>query len=219
MSYTYAIGDIHGCIGPLKKLLEKIEQNTPDGGTVVFLGDYVDRGPDSKAVVDLIMAGPQKKGWKWIALMGNHEDMMVGAVLGHYDPEWWIGNGGDATIASYGERLDGKHIEWMLNLPQLHEDEHRIYVHAGVDETVPLAEQTEKELLWSRKPPHYSGEYWGKHLVHGHTPASQNPITVGNRTNVDSAAVFGGKLSCVVFADDMPGEPIDIMSVRSEVRA
>lgn len=217
MSYTFAIGDIHGCLGPLKNLLAIIEGSRPDGGTVVFLGDYVDRGPDSKGVVDLIIAGPQKKGWTWISLKGNHEDMMVGAYDGEYELVWWLGNGGTETLASYGGGLSAEPIEWMRSLPLKHEDANRIYVHAGLDETVPLSEQTEQTMLWSRRPPHFSGDYWGKHLVHGHTPGHDHPKTIGNRTNVDSAAVFGGSLSCAVFADDTPGPPIDFISVRSRV--
>lgn len=216
MNLTYAIGDVHGCLEPLKNILAIIERTTPSGGTVVFLGDYVDRGPDSKGVIDLIMAGPKKAGWAWVALKGNHEDMMVGAIDGEYEMNWWIGNGGGQTMLSYDGNPILEHVEWLRKLPLKHEDAHRIYVHADVDETVPIDEQTEQTMLWSRKPPHYSGQYWGKHLVHGHTPSINNPMTVGNRTNVDSAAVFGGKLSCVVFDDDIAGEPIDVISVRSQ---
>jgi serine/threonine protein phosphatase 1 len=210
MSYTFAVGDIHGCLDKLISLLAKIEAARPDG-TVVFLGDYIDRGPDSKGVIDLIMAGPSKPSWKWIALKGNHEDMMVGAIDGDYDPEWWIGNGGSQTIASYGDKPDPAHIEWARNLPLRDTDGHRVFVHAGMDGTISFEDQTEKEMLWSRKPPHYSGDYWGKHLVHGHTPALTNPVTIGNRTNVDSGAVFGGNLSCAIFADDTEGGPIGFL--------
>jgi serine/threonine protein phosphatase 1 len=212
MAYTFAIGDVHGCIDPLKRLISRIEMARPEGGTVVFLGDYIDRGPDSKGVVDLLIAGPQKPGWKWVALKGNHEDMMVSCVNGENPLEWWIGNGGAETLASYGGELTGYHLDWADELPLKHADEHRVYVHACMDGTLPYDEQSEQEMLWSRKPPHFSGEYWGKHLVHGHTPISE-ATTTGNRTNVDSACVFGGKLSCAVFDDDMAGGPIEFMTV------
>lgn len=211
MAYTFAIGDIHGCFDQLKALVSKIEASRP-AGKIVFLGDYVDRGPDSASVIAFIMAGPQKEGWEWVALKGNHEDMMVTCVRGENPLEWWMGNGGAQTIVSYGDKINPDHLEWADALPLAHVDEHRIFVHAGVDETVPLDEQTEKELLWSRKPPHYSGEYWGKHLCHGHTPSLTNPTTVGNRTNVDSGAVFGGKLSCAVFHDETPGAPLEFIA-------
>ena len=210
--YTFAIGDIHGCFEQLKKLVGKIEASRPTG-KIVFLGDYVDRGPDSEAVISFIMAGPQKQGWEWVALKGNHEDMMVTCVRGENPLEWWIGNGGAETCVSYGGGVKNEHIVWADALPLFHADDHRIFVHAGMDDSRPLDEQTEKEMLWSRKPPHYSGEYWGKHLVHGHTPALENPVTVGNRTNVDSGAVFGGKLSCAVFHDATPGGPLEFIRV------
>lgn len=214
MKLTFAIGDVHGCLDMLKRLVDRIEMSRPEG-TIVFLGDYVDRGPDSAGVLQFIMDGPQKEGWKWVALKGNHEDMMVSCIMGANPVEWWIGNGGAQTIASYGGEVIGDHLRWCNDLPLLHADEHRIYAHAGVDETIPMDQQSEHDLLWSRKPPHYSGEYWGKHLVHGHTPDMNNPVTVGNRTNVDSAAVFGGKLSCAVFDDSKAGGPIEFMSVSA----
>lgn len=211
---TFAIGDIHGCIEPMRRLLTRIEAYS-SGGTVVFLGDYVDRGPDSKGVIDLVMDGPKNDGWVWVALKGNHEDMMVGAIDGQYEMDWWVGNGGAQTILSYEGKPIPEHVEWLRDLPLKHADQHRIYAHAGLDETVPFSEQTEQTLLWSRKPPHYSGEYWGKHLVHGHTPSDRNPQTIGNRTNVDSACIFGGKLSCAVFDDDVAGGPIDFIEVSA----
>lgn len=216
MSYTFAIGDIHGCLEPLLRLVGRIELSRPEGGTIVFLGDYVDRGPDSRGVIEFIMAGPQKKGWKWIAIKGNHEDMMVSCVRGENPLEWWIGNGGAETIASYNGGVKNDHLVWADKLPLKHTDEHRIYVHAGMDETTSYDEQTEDEMLWSRKPRHYSGEYWGKHLVHGHTPV-QEPETYGNRTNVDSACVFGNGLSCAVFHDETPGPPLEFMSVPARI--
>ena len=210
MSYTFAIGDIHGCLDKLKTLIGKIEAARP-GGTVVFLGDYVDRGPDSKGVIDFIMAGPSKPEWKWIALKGNHEDMMDGTLSGVDDPTGWLMNGGRETLDSYGGKPDRSHVEWISSLALKHSDANRVYAHADMDDSVPFEEQREAILLWSRKPAHYSGTYWGKHFVHGHTPSHQNPMTVGNRTNLDSGAVFGGKLSCAVFHDDTPGGPLEFI--------
>jgi serine/threonine protein phosphatase 1 len=216
MSYTFAIGDVHGCLEPLLRLIGRIEVSRPEGGTIVFLGDYVDRGPDSKGVIDLIMAGPQRAGWKWVALKGNHEDMMVGALTGEDQPDMWLLNGGTATMDSYEGKPVRAHVDWAKSLPLKHRDEHRFYVHADMLEDVPYEEQSENVLLWSRKPKDYSGEYGGKHLVHGHTPINE-PTTIGNRTNVDSACVFGGKLSCAVFHDETPGPPIEFMSVPARI--
>lgn len=213
MRYTFAIGDIHGCADRLYAMIDKIEMARPDGGTVVFLGDYVDRGPNSRGVIGRIMAGPKSEKWKWIALKGNHEDMMVSCIRGIDPITWWLGNGGTETVMSYDGRVSDGHLKWADSLSEKHEDKHRLYVHAGVDETTPWNEQESRDLLWKRFPPDWSGNYWGKHLVHGHTPSKLHPITIGNRTNLDSACVFGGTLSCAVFADDEPGAPLEFISV------
>jgi serine/threonine protein phosphatase 1 len=209
-NFTYAIGDIHGCLRQLNEILARIEAGNPSG-TVIFLGDYVDRGPDSKGVIDRIKAGPTNDGWTWVVLKGNHEDMMSSTLRSGRDIPWWLGNGGKETLLSYGGAVPGNILDWADALPMIHTDRHRIFVHAGVNEEIGLDNQTENDLLWSRKPSDYSGQYWGKHLCHGHTPARDNPRTVGNRTNVDSGCVFWGKLTCAVFDDSKPGGPIEFI--------
>ena len=211
--YTFAIGDIHGCLLQLNKMLLAIETYAA-GGTVIFLGDYIDRGPDSKGVIERLMAGP-KEGWGWTTLRGNHEEMLQLAYRDVRHLGWWRGNGGTETEMSYGGSVSPEHVMWLEALPMIHVDQHRIYVHAGLDEELPLEQQDTDALLWKRVPPHYSGTYHGKHLVHGHTPSDRNPQTIGNRTNVDSACVFGGKLSCAVFNDDVAGGPIDFIEVKA----
>ncbi|MCK3778883.1 serine/threonine protein phosphatase [Ensifer sesbaniae] len=207
---TFAIGDIHGCLEQLRVLLREIEAYAP-GGRVIFLGDLIDRGPDSRSVVELVMAGPSKPGWTWLTIKGNHEDMLWGASSGEYDVDWWLVNGGQETLVSYNGVIPGRHLKWMKELPTILVERHRIFVHAGVDETLPLERQGDEIFLWIRQPEDYSGDYWGKHLCHGHTPSTANPRTIGNRTNVDSGAVFSGVLSCAVFDDDQPGGPIDFL--------
>ncbi|MGO6677891.1 metallophosphoesterase family protein [Rhizobium leguminosarum] len=213
MRYTFAIGDIHGCIDPLKRMIDRIKAYAAEG-TVVFLGDYVDRGPDSKSVLDRIIAGPSDP-WRWICLKGNHEDMMVAAYADGQSRAVWLGNGGLETEISYGGRVLPQHLQWAADRPLMHVDRHRIFVHAGVDPAFPLDRQSQDDLLWMRFVAGEPGEYWGKHLVHGHTPSMSNPMTTGNRTNIDSACVFGGKLSCAVFDDDVAGGPIDFIEVRA----
>ena len=213
MRYTFAIGDIHGCIDPLDRMLDRIEAYASEG-TVVFLGDYVDRGPDSKGVLDRIIDGTSER-WRWICLKGNHEDMMVAAYADRDSRDLWISNGGLETEMSYDGRVLPEHLQWAADRPLMHVDQHRIFVHAGVVPEFPLERQTKRDLLWLRFPPGQSGDYWGKHLVHGHTPSESNPMTIGNRTNLDSACVFGGRLSCAVFDDDVPGGPIDFIEVRA----
>ncbi|MCY1299353.1 hypothetical protein D9M70_488770 [compost metagenome] len=120
-------------------------------------------------------------------------------------------NGGQETLVSYNGVVPGRHLKWIKELPTILVERHRIFVHAGVDETLPLEQQGDEIFLWIRRPEDYSGEYFGRHLCHGHTPSMANPRTIGNRTNVDSGAVFSGVLSCAVFDDDQPGGPIDFL--------
>ncbi|ASY59874.1 metallophosphoesterase family protein [Sinorhizobium sp. CCBAU 05631] len=207
---TFAVGDIHGCLDELETLLSAIESAAPEG-RVIFLGDLVDRGPESRGVVERIMAGPTKAGWQWLTLKGNHEDMLLSARKGLAEMSSWLMNGGGETLESYGGAIPLSHLVWMAELPSILVDPYRIFVHAGVDDSIPLEEQGDDILLWMRTDPNYSGHYWGKHVCHGHTPSRVNPRTVGNRTNVDSGAVFGGVLSCAVFDDDVAGGPINFL--------
>ncbi|MCZ4089263.1 metallophosphoesterase family protein [Sinorhizobium psoraleae] len=211
---TFAVGDIHGCLAQLEALLSSIESSVP-GGRIIFLGDLIDRGPESHGVVERIMAGPTKAGWEWLTLKGNHEEMLLAARRGYAEMSAWLMNGGDETMASYGGAIPLSHLVWMAERPSIIVDRYRIFAHAGVDENIPLDQQGDDILLWIRTPSNHSGNYWGKHLCHGHTPSRSNPRTVGNRTNVDSGAVFGGVLSCAVFDDDKPGGPIGFLVTES----
>jgi len=213
MSYTFAVGDIHGCSEAMERLIAFIEEYAASG-TIVFLGDYIDRGSRSDDVLKRLMDGP-KPGWNWICLKGNHEDMMCGAYAGRSERSWWLDNGGLDTEMSFGGRVPNDCLAWAQALPAIHVDEHRIFAHAGVSPEFPLDRQSERDLLWLRVPLDYSGDYWGKHLVHGHTPSDKNPKTVGNRTNIDSACVFGGFLTAAVFDDDTPGAPIEFIKVEA----
>ncbi|MCJ9752532.1 serine/threonine protein phosphatase [Neorhizobium sp. BETTINA12A] len=213
MGFTFAIGDIHGCLAQLKELLAQVEDHAPCGH-VVFIGDYIDRGPKSRGVLDLVMAGPRKEGWRWTALKGNHEDMMVRAHQnGGHDEILWIDNGGRETMVSFDGYVPPEVLSWCAHRPLIHVDEHRIFVHAGVDETLPLEGQRERDLIWKRFASDDDGEFWGRHLCHGHTPLPDNPQTIGNRTNIDSGCVFGGELTCAVFDDDEPGGPVEFLRV------
>lgn len=214
MSYTFAVGDIHGCLAPLERLLGRIEAYA-NQGRVVFLGDYIDRGPDSRGVIDLLMRGPTA-GWEWICLKGNHEAMMVAMLRKRSVSSHWIENGGAETLVSFGGEIPADVISWCDDLPLYSKDSHRFFVHAGVEPRRPTAAQIEQVLLWHRFPPEYPGGYQGLHLVHGHTPSEANPRTVGNRTNVDSACVFGGALSCAVFDNNVAGGPVDFLIEGSD---
>ena len=143
---------------------------------------------------------------------------MLLTCSGTLDEHWWRARGGEATMQSYSQQgIPASNLEWMHNLPLVIEDQFRIYVHGGLDEFVPLAEQKEQILLWKIFPDGYSGEYFDKHLVHGHTRNELNPRTFGNRTAVDSGATYGAPLSAVVFDDTIAGGPIAIL--KSQVFA
>jgi serine/threonine protein phosphatase 1 len=173
-SKTYVIADLHGRFDLLEMALAKIEANEP--GTVVFVGDYVDRGPQSHQVIVRLIAGPTIPRWKWICLKGNHEDMMRQAFGKSAKLEWWLGNGGGATLLSYGRRADQfadpsiipqGHIDWIKGLPLYHVDNHRLYVHAGVDPGLSLEDQTEHTLIWKRYSACDTGGFGALHLIHG----------------------------------------------------
>jgi serine/threonine protein phosphatase 1 len=146
---TYCIGDVHGMADLLRRALAFIETDAgEEGAHVVFLGDYVDRGPDSKGVLDLLMAGPQRDGHRWTMLKGNHDDMMGSALAGDRRAQAnWLHNGGLAALASFGlspsdwDRVPEPYGAFLRERPLLAEDEHRIYVHAGLRPGIALERQ------------------------------------------------------------------------------
>ncbi|MET3924585.1 metallophosphoesterase family protein [Devosia sp. 2618] len=213
MSKTFAIADLHGRFDLMEKALTRIEESYHSGGKVVFLGDYVDRGPASKQVVDRLIAGPPQ-GWEWVTLKGNHEDMMVACHSGP-DRGWWLNNGGDATLESYGGTVPAAHLEWAQRLPMIHADKHRVFVHAAIDPTKPLDGQSETMLLWTRYPENADITYPGLHIVHGHTPHRGGPELYAGRTNLDTGAVFTGRLVVAVFDDDRAGGPVSFIDVTA----
>ncbi|RLQ88357.1 metallophosphoesterase [Notoacmeibacter ruber] len=218
MAFTFAVGDIHGEKEKMETLLGKIGDYC-DAGTVVFIGDYIDRGPDSAGVLDRLIEGPSD-GWRWVILSGNHEIMMLNAISesgsSTDDLPLWLQNGGKATLASYPEgTVKPEHVSFIRGLDLLYRDRHRIYGHAWYDPAVAFEDQQEEMVLWER----FSSRDRMKdlaplHFVHGHTPQASNPSSRGNRTNVDSGAVFGGPLSAAVFDDDQPGPPVDLIQAQ-----
>jgi serine/threonine protein phosphatase 1 len=214
MSATFVIGDIHGRSDLLRQALSDI-QSHHSSGTVVFLGDYIDRGPDSKGVLDILIAGPPE-GWQWVCLKGNHEDMCSKATL-FRDPQStnvWLGNGGLDMMKSYPLLdIDAGHPTWMHNLPVLHQDKHRVYVHAYVDEYLFLDKQNPHVCMWSRYQNGIDSGYLGRYVVHGHTPNLRGPEVYTKRCNLDTGAVYSGRLVVAVFDDDIPGPPVLFMEV------
>jgi len=202
MKTIYAIGDVHGEIGKLRELLGRITADalTREGEKLgVFLGDYIDRGPDSRGVVELLASG-KALPFPYLCLAGNHEDMALN------DLELWANNGARATLNSYGGRISDDHAAWMEGLATHHRDGKWFFVHAGIDPDVKLAEQDRQTMLWIRGRflRHDTAFEEGVVVVHGHTPVERPEIEV-NRINVDTGAVYGGRLTCAVLTDRLEG--------------
>jgi serine/threonine protein phosphatase 1 len=198
----FAIGDIHGCDLELKELIELLPLD--QHSTLIFLGDYIDRGPNTKAVIEQILK--LKSQFKTITLLGNHEAMLLEFLK---DPSsvlagFFILNGGSSTLASYASddnhyKIPDKHLDFFYSLKFYHESEKHFFVHAGLpdveiknlDVNVHL-----NDMLWIRKPFFESSFNWGKIIVHGHTPQAQIEITK-KRINLDTGCVFNGSLSAI----------------------
>lgn len=220
----YAIGDVHGCMMRLDALLSQIKADfaaaPEEKCCLIFVGDYVDRGPDSAELIDLLLGDPLPEA-DVVFLKGNHEEFMLRFLEGDADAGTvWIANGGAETLMSYdipvespwpdggelealqtkfAERVPDTHRSFLRSLELYHVAGDYAFVHAGVRPGLKLTDQTEKDLLWIRDAflsysrPH---EYV---IVHGHTPV-RKPENLSNRINVDTGAVYGGPLTAVVLA-------------------
>lgn len=219
MSKTYAIADLHGRYDLFRMAVDAIAAR--GGGKVVFLGDYVDRGPESRQIIEALMAGPPV-GQTWFPLKGNHEDMMVQVCLGDAPVAWWLPNGGGQTLVSYGHAygapvdvgvVSSAHLNWLAHLPLYRPDAHRVFVHAGVDPTIPLDGQSEKTLLWKLYPDAFPDGHGDRHVVHGHHQFADGPKCYAGRTDLDTLAWLTGRLVIGVFDDDTPGGPVDLIEI------
>ena len=197
MTRHLAIGDIHGCIIALTTLVDFVDLRSDD--TIVTLGDYVDRGPDSRAVVDFIINLGEIH--QLVALRGNHEIMMLDA--GEKD-SWlrpWLSYGGEETLQSYGGSfgdVPDTHIDFLENkLHRYYESETHIFVHANLAPDVALADQSDAALFWQKYKnpgPHVSG----KTMVCGHTAQQSGmPLSNGHSVCIDTWAHGDGWLSCL----------------------
>jgi diadenosine tetraphosphatase ApaH/serine/threonine PP2A family protein phosphatase len=202
---VYAIGDIHGSLQKLRDLMTLCERHA-DGRptTFVFLGDYIDRGPDSRGVVEALMNLQSRRPDHVITLKGNHEAFPIGVVDGEIEPEFWLHEGGAATLRSYhiddAFDLPDEHVAWLRSLPLYYDDGLRFFVHAGVDPDKPLGAQSDHDLIWIREPFLSDPRDYGRLIVHGHTPQTDGiPDFRGNRLNLDTGAVFGGPLTAAAF--------------------
>lgn len=192
----FAVGDIHGCFLHLRELLGKIPIGRND--ILLFLGDYIDRGPDSYEVVETLLR--LKHGsTSTICLKGNHEQMFLDYLSGK-DRELFLSNGGRHTLRSYRksgwEQPPAEHMDFFLSLDLYYETEGFIFVHAGLQPNIPLQNQNPEDLLWIRGPFYAGPNTWNKTIVFGHTPFAQPYVREG-KIGIDTGACMGGLLTCV----------------------
>jgi len=210
----YAIGDIHGQIEALRAALALIRADGGDDAPIVFLGDYPDRGPDTRRVIDLLIDGIER-GRPWVVLRGNHDRMFSRFVRSgnQHDGRILSGKGwlhadlgGPATLASYGvdahapdvlararASVPETHLDFIESRPLWHRHENLLFVHAGLRPGVAPADQEEDDLIWIRDGWLDDPRDHGALVVHGHT-ALHAPRHHGNRLNLDGGAGYGRPL-------------------------
>ena len=176
MSRTIAIGDIHGCATALDRLLDEIAPQPDD--LIICVGDYVDRGMDSARVIEILLELVTQ--CRFVPLIGNHELMMFKGLRSQSDFQFWFQHGGNATVASYGGRVQNipqHHLSFLSHCVRFYETETHFFVHANYEPDTPLAEQPDGLLFWEHinefaPPPHYTG----KTAVVGHTPQADGRV-------------------------------------------
>ncbi|HBF42821.1 MAG TPA: serine/threonine protein phosphatase [Desulfobacteraceae bacterium] len=195
------IGDIHGCLDMLIRLMDKVDLR-PDKDRLIFLGDYIDRGEDSKGVVDRIL-DLKKYSSQIECLMGNHEAMFLDYLSG-INRGSFLYNGGTKTLESYIAGRSKKeeplvpvdHLQFYKSLKLYIELQDYYIVHAGFRPGVDLMEQEQEDMIWIREPFIHSNYDFGKRVIFGHTPFHQ-PLVMDNKIGLDTGAVYGNKLTCL----------------------
>ena len=201
----FVVGDVHGCVDELERLLDHL---APQPGDVIcFLGDYVDRGPDPRGVIERLIR-LRREGPECLFLKGNHEDMFLAFLgeAGHYG-DAFLWNGGDATLASYDcqgvsgatviERLPPEHREFLSTLRTYAYIGTYLCVHAGVRPTQPLAAQSEEDLLWIREDFITQPHPFPYTVLFGHTPQREVLVDLPYKVGLDTGLVYGNRLSCL----------------------
>lgn len=228
MPITYAIGDIHGRDTLLERMHARIEhdptrQKGASKPTVVYLGDYIDGGPESHKVLDRVIRGSGV--FETVALLGNHEALMLDCLKTDDRDVWWnwLQNGGDKTLEALGipfstngfsshalaEALGEHRIRWLQGLPIYHIIDRYLFVHAGIAPGIPLDQQQTKDMLWIRKRFLESEADHGYIVVHGHTQ-TEEPEVKKNRIGIDTGAARPKTLTAVALS---AGEPPRFLSV------
>ena len=226
---VYAVGDIHGRRDLLERLLGRIASHSggaPQKNHLIFLGDYVDRGPQSKAVIDLILR-LDWPGWEIVALRGNHDQAVIDFVEDPLTYRGWRGFGAAETLVSYGvkapmfdderafaaardefvEKCPAEHMGFLRALKLSHDVGDYMFVHAGVRPGIALDQQSAADLMWIRDDFLFSNARLDKVIVHGHSP-SERPVLRHNRIGVDTGAYATGCLTAAV----LEGEDCNFLS-------
>ncbi len=217
----YAVGDVHGRFDLLADLAEKIRadlaDNPPEASVEIYLGDYVDRGPDARLVIEWLRSQTSVCG-KRICLKGNHEDIFLRFIADPGIAEYWRDLGGFETLYSYGvpppvartgdanlashelfmQAMPAEDAEFLRTLTLFASFGDYLFVHAGLRPGVALEKQVEEDLIWIREPFLTSSHDFGQIVVHGHTPADAPEIR-RNRINIDTGAFLTGCLTCLVL--------------------
>lgn len=215
----YAIGDVHGRIDLLedleRKILRDAEGRSASRRVLVYLGDFVDRGYQSREVIDHLLApGPQ--GFERVFLQGNHEEFLLRFLDDSSVARSWFSNGGIETLMSYGVEVSmsatevsrvqagfktafpDTHRAFLKSLPDMHREGGYVFVHAGVRPGIPLEEQNSEDLRWIRGEFLEDSRDHGAVVVHGHT-VEDSPVDRPNRIGVDTGAYASSRLTCVVL--------------------
>jgi len=219
----YAVGDIHGCASLLQQTFDAIDRDLSPGSPLnvveVYLGDYIDRGPDSRRVIDLLIARGRER--RLVCLKGNHEAFALDALADWRNAAVWLRLGGLATLASYdihvkfdytddelrlaiddfSRTLPPEHLSFFRSLVPMFECGDYCFVHAGVNPRVPLGKQVEADLFSIRKDFLQARKKFEKYIVHGHTPVRE-PDILPNRINIDTGAYSTGRLTLLTLEAD-----------------
>ncbi|WP_174284552.1 metallophosphoesterase family protein [Sphingomonas bacterium] len=237
----YAIGDIHGRLDLFEDIIERIRIEVLDSEAqptkIVILGDFVDRGPQSAQIIELLMC--LRKERSLVVLKGNHEAIMVDALAGDYAAlDLWLAHGGGATLRSFGIEqgdIDGDHgpsflrtarmaigndvRRWLAQLPTWVRIGDYYLVHAGIMPGVALDQQTDEHRLWIGDAFTTSDADHGAVIVHGHTIYEEGVMILPNRIGVDTGAYRTGRLSAVGLGDGIWTITADGNNVKRDARA
>jgi serine/threonine protein phosphatase 1 len=209
----FAVGDVHGCVAELEALLDGLD--VAAGDTVCCVGDYIDRGRDSRGVIDLLLAAQTRTDVRWVFLKGNHEDMALAYLgrEGHWG-ESWMQNGGVAAVRSYGlgprppraaleEAMGPAHLAFLERLEKTFVWEGWRFVHAGVRPDRRWEDQRDEDLFWIREEflshPHALPET----IVFGHTPSRDVFVDLPYKVGIDTGCVYGGCLTAIELREQL----------------